>query len=144
MGGVGGNDQMKSYYGINCRWKKWWLRIFFELLHRCIVNSHILERLSPNHNMRSSKNFRLEVSKLLIGEFSSRTHVVRPAIESPARFRDRHFPSILPSNSKGKTKERRCKVCSTKEKPKRTSYFCEDCDMGLCVAPCSKIFHTRQ
>ena len=32
MGGVDRNDQMKSYYGIKWRSRKWWHRVFFELL----------------------------------------------------------------------------------------------------------------
>ena len=144
MGGVDKNDQMKSYYGIKCKSKKWWHRIFFDLLDRAIVNSHILELESPNHQNRSSKDFRIDIAKLLMGDFTSKKRPGRPSTETPARFVERHFPSPLPSNEKGKTKERRCFVCSSKEKPKKTSYFCEDCDVGLCVAPCFRVYHTRQ
>ena len=53
MGGVDKNDQLKSYYSIICRSKKWWPRIFFELVDRYVVNSYILESESPNHAHRT-------------------------------------------------------------------------------------------
>ena len=144
MGGVDRNDQMASYYAIKCKSKKWWHRIFFELLNRSIVNSHILELESANHENRCLKDFRLELAKKLIGDFTAKKRLGRPSIDMPARLTERHFPSLLPSNEKGRIKERRCFVCSTKEKAKKTSYFCEDCGVGLCVAPCFRIHHTRR
>ena len=70
MGGVDKNDQLKSYYSIICRSKKWWPRISFELMDRCIVNSFLLKSESPNHAHGTMKLFRIELVKLLIGEFN--------------------------------------------------------------------------
>ena len=60
MGGVDRNDEMKSYYAIRFRSRKWWHRVFFELLDRCVVNGHILELELPNHERRTLKEFRLD------------------------------------------------------------------------------------
>ena len=98
MGGVDRNDQMKSYYAIKFISRKWWHRVFFELLDRCIVNGHILESESPNHEQRSLKDFRLELAKKLIEDFTSRKRPGRPSLELAARFTERHFPSYLPTN----------------------------------------------
>jgi hypothetical protein len=131
MGGVDRNDQMKSYYAIKFRSRKWWDRVFFELLDRCVVNGHILELESPNHERRTLKEFRVDLAKKLIGDFTSRKRPGRPSMELTARLTERHFPSHLPTNENGKVKERRCHVCSTKDKPKKTSYWCADCGVGL-------------
>ena len=119
MGGVDRNDQMASYHAIKCKSKKWY------------ENSCL-------------KDFRLELAKKLIGYLTAMKRLGRPSIDMPAGLTERHFPSLLPSNEKGRIKERRCFVCSTKEKAKKTSYFCKDCGVGLCVALCFHIHHTRQ
>ena len=42
---------------------------------------------------------------------------------------------------------RSCFVCSKLPglncKPKRTSFWCEDCGKPLCITPCFKIYHTE-
>ncbi|CAH1997339.1 unnamed protein product [Acanthoscelides obtectus] len=65
-----------------------------------------------------------------------------------ARLQNRHFPVSVPRKP-GSTKvgSRRCWVCShTKQKQakrKESSYMCPECDVGLCVVPCYKIYHTE-
>ena len=142
MGGVDKNDQMKSYYTIPVAGKKWWSRIFFDLLDRAIYNSFLLEQESPNHAKRSQKDFRIDLAKQLIGNFTSRRKRGRPSDELLlARHVERYFPDFLPTNENGKRKERRCKVCYSHGVNKKTSYYCADCDVGLCVAPCFRLFH---
>jgi hypothetical protein len=61
----------------------------------------------------------------------------------------KHFADRV-SLSEGKKKaQKRCTVCSDKEKylidmagRKDTSYQCTDFSVGLCVTHCSKLFHT--
>ena len=40
-----------------------------------------------------------------------------------------------------------CFVCSKLPglncKPKRTSFWCEDCEKALCITPCFQIYHTE-
>ena len=136
MGGVDKNDQMKSYYTIPVSGKKWWSRILFDLVDRSIFNSFVLEQESPNHAKRTLKSFRIDLAKQLIGNFSSRRKRGRPSDE-PLSLRnvERHFPEYLPTN------ERRCKVCFDSGVRKMTSYFCPDCDVGLCAAPCFRKYH---
>lgn len=57
MGGVDNNDQLKSYYEIVVNSKKWWPRIFYDLVDRCIINAYILECESPNHTRRAAQAF---------------------------------------------------------------------------------------
>ena len=120
MGGVDKNDQMKSYYPIPVAGKKWWSRIFYDLIDRSIYNSFVLEQESTHHAKRSQKLFRIDLAKQLIGNFSSRRKRGRPSDEHLlARHIERHFPDFLPTNAKGKRLERRCKVCYDGGKVKR-------------------------
>ena len=144
MGGVDKNDQMKSYYQISVSGKKWWTRLLFDLIDRAIYNSLILHNESPNHGKKDRKSFRLDLVKDLIGTFSSRRKRGRASLEQPqARFVERHFPSYLPLNESGKRMERRCTVCTTNKTKKKTSFYCLDCDVGLCAAPCFRIYHQQ-
>lgn len=127
MGGVDNNDQLKSYYEIVVNSKKWWPRIFYDLVDE-----------SPNHTRRALKPFRGDLVRLLIGEFSSRRVAGRRSLEPLARFTERHFPSFLPTNEKGVKMQRRCGVCS-----KKPCYWCAECDVGLCPAPCFRQYHTK-
>ena len=69
MGGVDKNDQMKSYYGINISGKKWWTRVFFDLIDRAIFNGKVLFNESPHTSRKSLKDFKVDLAKLLIGNF---------------------------------------------------------------------------
>ena len=143
MGDVDRNDQMKSYYTIPVAGKKWWSRIFYDLIDRAIFNSFVLYQESPHCASRNLKKFRIDLAKQLVGNFCSRGKRGRPSDEGPqlACYIERHFPDFLPLNESGKKKERRCKVCYDRGIVKKTSYFCPDCDVGLCVAPCFRVFH---
>ena len=142
MGGVDKNDQMKSYYGINVSGKKWWTRVFFDLIDRAIFNSKVLYDESLHTTRKSLKDFKVDLSKLLVGSFCSRRKRGRSSLDAPqAKFVERHFPAFLPVNDKGRRMERRCVICSAANIKKKTSYCCPVCDVGLCAAPCFRMFH---
>lgn len=63
MGGVDKNDHMKSYYPIPVAEKKWWSRVFFDLIDRSIYNRFVFEQESPHHGKRSQKLFRIDFAK---------------------------------------------------------------------------------
>ena len=65
------------------------------------------------------------------------------------RLDERHFITNIPAaeGRKRKRPTRSCYVCSKLQginfKPKRTSFWCEDCGKALCISPCFKIYHTE-
>ena len=65
------------------------------------------------------------------------------------RLNERHFITNIPGGEGRKRKRptRSCFVCSKLPglncKPKRTSFWCEDCGKPLCITPCFKIYHTE-
>ena len=76
MGGVDLNDQMRSYYPFGRSGKKWWRFVFWYLLDVSICNAFIVEGQSSHRatsrSRRTLLNFRLELSKQLIGGFCGR------------------------------------------------------------------------
>ena len=123
---------------------------FFDL---SIVNSYILESVSPNHcpgiartgrqkkQYRSHLEFRKSLALELIGNFSSRGKKGRPrrtAEVVPAVFDRQHYPIEFPS-------EGQCVVCKHRVPGrKRTKFGCGLCgDKRMCPVPCFEIHHTH-
>ena len=100
---------MKSYYTIPVAGKKWWSRIFFDLFDRAIYNSFLLEQESPNHAKRSQKDFRIDLAKQLIGNFTSRRKRGRPSDE-PLLARHVEVQTFFPTMrmEKGKKGDAKC------------------------------------
>ncbi|GFU12240.1 uncharacterized protein NPIL_350091 [Nephila pilipes] len=55
--------------------------------------------------------------------------------DCPLRLTGRHFPDLVPS-------KRKCIVCSKAKVRRETRYQCNECDVGLCVQPCFRKYHT--
>jgi len=65
------------------------------------------------------------------------------------RLTERHFPEIIPPTDKKQAPTRQCAVCcKSDEKGKKirreSRYYCDPCKVGLCAAPCFRIFHTKE
>ena len=75
-----------------------------------------------------------------------RNHAIEHEVQ---RLNKRHFITNIPGGEGRKRKRptRCCFVCSKLPglncKPKRTSFWCEDCGKALCITPCFKIYHTE-
>lgn len=69
MGGVDLNDQHRKYYSVGRKSRKWWRYLLWFLIDVSIVNAQILEKEALNHLSRSQMYFRLELAKMLIGDF---------------------------------------------------------------------------
>lgn len=69
ISGVDKNGQMKWYYPIPVAGKKWWSRVFYNLIDRSFYNSFVLEQQSPHHAKRSQRLFQIDLAKQLMGIF---------------------------------------------------------------------------
>ncbi|XP_071439171.1 uncharacterized protein [Hetaerina americana] len=69
----------------------------------------------------------------------------RQAIDpSQRRLVERHFIERIRQTGKKSRPQRRCQVCSARGKRRDTVYWCPDCNTGLCLEDCFKIYHTEQ
>ncbi|XP_076238627.1 uncharacterized protein LOC143181854 [Calliopsis andreniformis] len=72
------------------------------------------------------------------------------ASDTPRRLFERHFPESIPPTGKKTNPTRQCVQCSRKKCVngkrirKETRYYCPQCEVGLCVTPCFRIYHTFQ
>lgn len=156
MGGVDRFDQMKSTYSVGRRSKKWWLRIFYFLLDASITNSYLLYCQNPNVTKLSNLEFRVSVARGLISGFTSRkrrsigqNYVCRnKAVMSENRQKALHvvaqelrFSNVGVHMPVESPSYKRCRMCSTKQKDKRSKIICEKCGVSLCLTPCFTSFH---
>ena len=120
MGGVDLSDQMRGYYMAGRKSKKWWRCLMWFFVDVSIVNAYILEKLSPHHRSRTQLAFRLDLVKLLIGNFSARR-----LSASSGRLEGGHWPMKF---SKG-----RCKRCLKRNKETWCRMACELCGKRICL-----------
>lgn len=156
MGGVDRFDQLKGTYSVGRRSKRWWVRIFYFLLDTSITNAYLLYCQNRNVTKLSTLEFRVSVARGLNSGFSNRkrrsglvNYVSRKksclsenrqkslhVIAEEIRYTNvgDHMPVELPSY-------KRCRMCSTKEKDKRSKIMCSKCGVALCILPCFTAFH---
>lgn len=151
MGGVDRVDQHLSDYAVpRKRGKKYYRKIFFHLLDLSLWNSFILYRKCGGN--KSALQYRMELVKLTIEKFHHPEFAAkhgRPGkTPTPMRLTGRHFPETLPPTEKKSNPTRQCGMCSRvhdakgKRIRRETRYFCPDCNVPLCVAPCFRVYHT--
>lgn len=127
---------------------KWYKKMFFHLLDLAIYNPHALYQ--QVHGKREVLNeFILEVIREVVNAHSTvkPTQPTKKPMPCPhvPRLTECHFPSLIPSTATMKCCQRRCKICSSVRHAhagKDTRSECKECDVGLCVVPCLKEYHT--
>jgi len=160
MGAVDRCDQMITYPAFKRRTLKWWKKVFFHMLMMATLNSYLLYK---EHCLKLRKKpvlhrvFRKEIVKALVAETTPQPIAVRGAANPRdiERLTGRHFLTKIEKKEGQKSKPlRTCPVCSTTtgkrktvgdgRKTVRSTYECRECDVGLCVDPCFKIYHINK
>ena len=153
MGGVDRFDQKRGYYSVSLRSRRWWLRLFYFCLDASIVNAHILHSSVHPDECLSQLQFRVNLFRGLVCNYSSK--VRRTSLEINFVRRRQHKadrkPTGVPDNvrtcsvgvhmSVELPKFQRCRLCSTKTHNKRSKIQCSTCRIPLCVVPCFDKFH---
>jgi hypothetical protein len=144
MGYVDLNDRMANSYSISRRTWKWTKKLFFHLLDLTVLNAYILNNKSCGSTLTHLRFREQLVRDLLVLSREESTSIPvaprgRPCSgRQQSRLEGKQYTHWL---AKGKT--RPCRVCQLQKKRKRTAYFCEKCDTGLCVVPCFQVWHSR-
>ena len=161
MGGVDLSDQLLNYYSFLQKSMKWSRKLLIPQLNLLILNVYILNK---NYGCKklTHDEYRDRIIKYLLGEGLKNYKIPLPPVSSKkigkhhagendkTRLCERHFPNAIPKGEgkKGERPSRCCFICSYIPrhffKPKRTSYWCEECRKPLCVVLCFKIYHTER
>lgn len=152
MGGVDRMDQMLGSYPMERkRCKVAYKKQFNHILNMCVLNSYIL--YSKQGGKKTHLAFRMALIEAIIAKYkdvdsnnggnNGSGSSGRPSNgTNPIRMIMRHFPSYVPCPGNKKNCQKRCVVCSKNGKRKDSRFWCKDCDVGLCAAPCFGTYHT--
>lgn len=123
-------------------------------MDQAVWNAYVIFKKSGGNLVHSE--FRMRLVERLIEESgqlneTSNACIAIKAHQNVIRLSGKHFPSFV-ANSKSKKRQpvRKCVVCAIKtnengKRVRRESRFeCEVCNVGLCAAPCFKIYHTYE
>ena len=129
MGGVDRSDQLRQYYCVRLKTRKFYKYIFWFLFELTVANSYVLSRYVPStgHLRRHFVDHRLELAKQLISGYNSRKRRGRPSLTPVPRqhLSLNHFPIKQEKRSK-------CHFCYKNKTLKWTMWRCETCAKYLC------------
>lgn len=116
-------------------------KIFFPY-DRYVLMECILYKLKTGKTISIAK-FQLKLIDQILKKYQKlpARYSITPGNIYLSRLNERHFPSLYEST--GKNRLRRCVVCKKNDKRRESRYQCEECNVGLCVFPCFKIYHTE-
>ena len=144
MGGVDHNDQLRCYYTVRMKSRKFYKYLFWATFVVCLTNAFVLCCNFTELGISSVKDFHVALAKDLIAEYNSRKKRGRPSITSPPpqRFCNINFPV------KREKKGHRCHYCSNYLHTRReTIWYCEDSNLHLCHTgredDCFRLYHNR-
>ena len=145
MGYVDSSDHMANSYSMSWCTFKWTTKLFFHLLDLTVLNSRIL--LSSCETKYTHWDFRLLLVKNLIEEAGkSQNHPTPKLVGRPSlgaknvlwlkSHHNKHWPVKLSTQLRWRPR-------SSHGQRKGTVYKCAICDVGLCVVPYFKEYHTK-
>ncbi|GFY69337.1 piggyBac transposable element-derived protein 4 [Trichonephila inaurata madagascariensis] len=148
MGGVDRMDQnLKSFEIIKKRGKKCYRKIFFHIFDIAVWNSYVATvKTEEKHELE----FRLDLIDCVIEKKHSglNFHPGGDQVEpNPLRLTKDTFGNNYPTDKKTDRKTTQSALKRNengKRILKETRFFCPDCDVGLCITPCFKLFHTQK
>ena len=132
MGGVDRNDQLRQYYAVRTKCRKFYKYLFWFLFESSQANSYILHSNYSTARRQPLKEFWLEVAKHLIADYhSKKRHNRHPA--PPTALSLLHFP-MKRRNSSSASVRGRCWFCWHKRQQQRrdTQWYCHECQLHLC------------
>ena len=143
MGGVDFNDQLRGYYSIRLKSRKFYKYLFWSVFDIGLTNMFIVCKKFTELGYNNAKSFRTALAKELIGDYNSRKRRGRKCSQPPTKqFCQYHFPI------KDEKKGHRCQYCLDQKRTRQTSWKCEDCDIYLCHTgkedDCFRKFHLKQ
>ena len=125
MGGVDLSDRKIYHVSAERPSKRYWKKIFFNLLDMALLNSFELYYANTDVVQRLNRHdFMCSVLESLCAAEEADEPALQPALPHPGRHEIEHLP--------GK-RERNCVVCSDRARNicKRSSYWCPGCDSGV-------------
>ena len=149
--GVDKNNQLRQYYKIATKARKWWKYLFWFVLDVTAINAYLLYAEAPGgprQKRMSRKDFHLAVAKGLINGYTSRKRKVVIETSSPVIKKPVRHQLTKIQTKRGK---RNCVLCAKGAERTATgnkiqsSWECTRCGVALCKDKgCFGEFHNFQ
>ena len=125
MGGVDRNNQLREYYHVRLKSRKYYKYLFWMMFDVSITNAFIISKSnqSLSRDTKLVKAFRTSLAHQLLDGYCSRIRKGSSVITK--KYRNEHYPF------RGNGKQHRCYYCSLQGVRKET-WYCSDCDLYLC------------
>lgn len=145
MGAVDKVDMQINFSEYLRKTIKWYKKLFFHFLDLSVYNAYVLYKVRNPGNIQLL-DFKMQVIRAIFETYGSQRPIQtgRPPNDPPLRLTARHFASIIPQTKLTTNPQRKCVVCNEGNVNKGTRYECKDCDVGLCLHDCFKIYHTQK
>ena len=129
MGGVDRNNQLRGYYHVRLKCRKFYRYIFWFLFEVPIANAHILHsRYTGAEKKRHKfKEFWLELARSLVADYHSKKRLGR--CPAPTVLPLRHYPLQYVECPDSTPVRRRL---HHRQQRRDTQWFCRECDIHLC------------
>jgi hypothetical protein len=145
MLGVDLKDQMLQPYLLERKKStKWYLKLFKKLLSVAIHNTVVISWYLPNNKNVDTLKFRLISMRHPAKHGSAAAPSVYGclSLEPPPKRDTATFVGAFPATGKKTKPQKRCIMCSKHGKRRESSYWCSECEAGLCLDGCFKKYHT--
>ena len=148
MGGVDRGDQLRGYYHVRMKCRKFYKYVANFMLDVAITNSLTLFRCRPlTSKSVTTKTFRELLAKELVGDYCSKRRPGRGPSRAPPSLSLQHFPTKHTTNQGG-SKRGRCALCRERHKRIDTTWRCTECGVWHChqgtIEDCFLQWHRRQ
>jgi len=145
MGYVDSSDRMANSYSMSQRTFKWTKKLFFHFLDLTVLNICLL--LSSCVAKYTQRDFRLLLVRNLVEEGGKSQDRSTPRLVGRPCSGARNVLHLENSHNKHwpakSSTQLCCRLCSSRSQRRGTMYKCARCDVGLCMVPCFKQYHTK-
>ena len=151
MGGVDLLSRVIIPYSVQRKGVKWYRKIAELFVDAAVYNSYVIyKKLNPDEHHIDHLSYRMKlIEELVMFHLSgSAPHQTGRNIAGPdqnlLRLVERHFISQLPSTAGKQRAQRRCVRCHKLGVRRDTRFWCNVCQVSLCLAECFEIYHTQR
>lgn len=130
---------------------RWYKKMFLQLLDTTLYNCQILQRQLTGHR-ETREDFCIESARELQLKYKPHEiHQFRPGQRQQVnslnpRLMEWHILSTIPAIPSNPRPQKRCHICRATTlgtlRCQDTRYWCELCNLGFCLEPCFKDYHT--
>lgn len=126
---------------------KWHKQYFVHLLDITIFNCFVIWN-SCHGDRKTFREIKEDIISGLLEKYFTPVknfHLkTKRSKKFPLCIKSRCFPKKIPPTVKKCHPTNRCVLCKENKLRKQTRYFCNDCNVPLCIIPCFELFHTTK